>query len=101
MECVIWDYIELDSDDPYSLELLRNDLANEIRQIWDRGERCELISCRVYAPSAEQPCAEGMLLLWAPGAQRAGFYWGGEPAWTDAQSVDDAIRRFNEDDLNP
>jgi hypothetical protein len=100
MECVIRYYIEIDPNDLDSLEPVRGAVADEIREIWARGEQCELIFCDVYRSVAER-YAEGLLLLWAPDTERAGFYWGGEPAWTDATSVDDAVRRFNEDDLDP
>lgn len=43
-----------------------------------------------------RPAPETAQMLYAPagGQIRAGISWGGDPVWTDASDVDDAIRRY-------
>lgn len=68
------------------------DLRMEVQDLRRRRERFEFYAGRVWKDGKQ--VGEMLELLWAPGIQRAGIGWGGNADWTDAESPNDAMRRY-------
>lgn len=58
----------------------------------------DLMATHVKAPGelwrASDHSGGGIDIVWYPDVCRAGIAWGADAQWTDADSVDDALRRF-------
>jgi len=72
---------------------LPTDLRLERVAILDRGEPCEIAGI-VFLDEEERELPERGAVLYAPAAGRAGIAWGADADWTDADSLEDGVRRY-------
>ena len=63
------------------------DLREEAKSLSEQGETYQIAVAGAYNE-------ESITILYIPAYGRAGIAWGSDSEWTDADSVDDALRRF-------
>jgi len=82
-----WETLELVMDQDSTGDFIHADLRKEALWALDDHEPWELWQARAYNQ-------ETIEVLWCPKLQLAGIAWGADAQWTDAESVDDALKRF-------
>lgn len=74
------------------------DLAAEAQKAQEQGEPHTLYRVEILRDDGTRDSAAGTM-LWFPEACRAGIAWGADASWTDANTPEEAIRRFATDDM--
>jgi hypothetical protein len=82
-----------DADVTFSLEITdlvtSIDLTEEASQL---EEEAEIAYITVYDDGIQRGWDRGQVVFF-PELHRAGISWGGDPEWTDADSIEDAVER--------
>jgi hypothetical protein len=80
-----------------SYDLSYTDLTSEAETLESKGETVECYN--LVTENDNGLIEKAGTMLYVPSAQRAGLCFGGDSQWTDAGSAEDAVRRYNDDEM--